>query len=225
VLGNKDMKTLTALTGALFILGASPAAAASYSESFGSSFAGFNSSLGTLTRVKFDLSGTTTFAVTLGADSSGDPPSGPVTYMVQNGAFLYAYLDGGGLFDVQPYLRQTGSGTADAVFGEFEITTSGLHGITQITDPALLAAFLDSHFTAHFFADPPFDGFLTVNGLPYGLDADFVDTDVNIGGTVTYYYRALGGVPEPASWVMMVTGFGAAGAMVRRTRRRTIAFG
>ncbi len=45
----------------------------------------------------------------------------------------------------------------------------------------------------------------------------------SIQGKVNLYERAIGGVPEPSTWAMMIIGFGAAGAMVRNNRRRGLA--
>lgn len=43
----------------------------------------------------------------------------------------------------------------------------------------------------------------------------------SIQGKVNLYARAVGGgVPEPATWAMMIIGFGASGVMVRNNRRR-----
>lgn len=42
----------------------------------------------------------------------------------------------------------------------------------------------------------------------------------SIQGKVNLYERAIGGVPEPSTWAMMIIGFGAAGTMVRNNRRR-----
>ena len=69
----------------------------------------------------------------------------------------------------------------------------------------------------------------------YGTDGTTFDKIVfrespEVGGyesdnhTVGYYKDITGtvpGVPEPATWAMMIIGFGAAGAMVRNQRRRT----
>jgi hypothetical protein len=41
------------------------------------------------------------------------------------------------------------------------------------------------------------------------------DLQVSIGG----HPLAAGGVPEPASWALMIAGFGGAGAMLRRSRK------
>ena len=38
-------------------------------------------------------------------------------------------------------------------------------------------------------------------------------------GTITFMPSVTGAVPEPASWALMIVGFGAAGAVLRRTSR------
>lgn len=44
--------------------------------------------------------------------------------------------------------------------------------------------------------------------------------DVTANGT-TYNFETAGGVPEPATWALMILGFGSAGAMLRRRRTAT----
>ena len=60
-------------------------------------------------------------------------------------------------------------------------------------------------------AGSPTAGFLTKEGV--------VNT-AYIQGNVNLFSRAVGGVPEPSTWAMMILGFGATGAMVRSHRRR-----
>jgi hypothetical protein len=61
----------------------------------------------------------------------------------------------------------------------------------------------------------PTTGFLTKEGK--------VNT-AYIQGNVNLFSRAVGGgVPEPATWAMMIVGFGATGVMVRNNRRRLLA--
>lgn len=56
--------------------------------------------------------------------------------------------------------------------------------------------------------------YLTNNNLePQGND--FALDDLSLSGTTA---RSVGGVPEPASWGLMIMGFGAAGAVMRRRR-------
>jgi hypothetical protein len=54
-------------------------------------------------------------------------------------------------------------------------------------------------------------------------DTQLVDEDVSADLTITSITR--GGVPEPASWTLMIAGFGAIGAMARRRRDAAKAFG
>jgi hypothetical protein len=75
------------------------------------------------------------------------------------------------------------------------------------------ATFAVSDFSANSFKFAPTafalpDG-VTVNGGDYLVNNHFVDPLAPVGG-----------VPEPAAWALMILGFGAAGAMIRR--RRTV---
>ena len=43
-----------------------------------------------------------------------------------------------------------------------------------------------------------------------------------LGGSVSLQTAPVSAVPEPASWAMMIIGFGAVGSVVRTSRRRTV---
>ncbi len=66
-------------------------------------------------------------------------------------------------------------------------------------------------FATSFIASGPSTRIAFFNGTPLTDDANGVD-DVSLTG----------GIPEPASWVLLVTGFGAVGLIGRR-RQRTVA--
>lgn len=55
--------------------------------------------------------------------------------------------------------------------------------------------------------------------LPYPGHAGYQSTGDEAWG-VEQISVTTGGVPEPASWALMITGFGAAGSMLRRSRRQ-----
>ena len=214
---------------ALGLCAASPALAASYSVGFGAagsgktsptSFAGFNSSLGTLTQVDITLSGTTTYDITL---PGSPPPSGVVSYTLSDGLFLYAASALGNLTP-QPYLQQNGSGTGTIVFGNFQATTSGLNGLTTYTDATSLAKFLDTSFSGYISVDDPFSSTIQVNGSPTSLFGSAITiASKSVTGTVNYTYTTgRSAVPEPATWAMMLVGFGGIGYAVRRRSRATI---
>ena len=89
-----------------------------------------------------------------------------------------------------------------ALFGQ----NPGVHGVTNVdfTSPTLGAG---GHTLNVFFADRQNTGaFLSLNLL---------STDVVI--------TPPGGVPEPATWAMMLLGFGGLGAMLRRGRAAKVA--
>jgi len=83
---------------------------------------------------------------------------------------------------------------------------------------------------------------LTVSSFDFGGGSLFLDTDANTGLTNSRYYAAsningynwdqglvtgfndVAAVPEPASWAMMIAGFGLTGAAMRRRRTAATAF-
>lgn len=50
-----------------------------------------------------------------------------------------------------------------------------------------------------------------------------IQNSVDWNGTVTVTYGYTAAVPEPATWAMLILGFGATGSVLRRTRRRVVA--
>ena len=67
---------------------------------------------------------------------------------------------------------------------------------------------------------------LTINGpaapstIYFGDGTGFANASANIR-SVVFTFPGAGGVPEPASWALMITGFGLAGGAIRR-RRETV---
>lgn len=71
-------------------------------------------------------------------------------------------------------------------------------------------------------------------GIPAGTFVTFEDLDTNEGtdfnyGDIGFVFTnvtpvATNAVPEPATWAMMIVGFGLTGAALRNRRRRTLSF-
>ena len=125
----------------------------------------------------------------------------------------------------------------------FSSVTTDIFGYTTTTiTGAIVGDVLTLSYNQFFLMGP------TRERTQYGLTATFqagtlqggfptfVDFATVIGGTVSYHYvicgpncdggdfsgslTALQAVPEPATWAMMVLGFGAMGAALRRRRAR-----
>ena len=66
-------------------------------------------------------------------------------------------------------------------------------------------------------------GFMRIqNTATNGFPATILGwTFKNTGGAITVPGAATGGVPEPTTWALMMLGFGAMGAAMRRTRATT----
>ena len=145
----------------------------------------------------------------------------------------------------------TGLFFGEALVGSGTLTTNGvsqvssLNGYTYQTITGITGTFNGSqitglanvtgsnnlfYLTGPFFVDGNGLGFSTAAGSAVNL---FVTTDtryrVNAGGLSTGFVTAsasaaIAAVPEPATWAMMIGGFGVIGAAARRRRRVTAAF-
>ncbi len=96
------------------------------------------------------------------------------------------------------------------------------------------SAFLDGYGDTTYLTTPASEGFVGVFGSSYdqgygNYSAYVFDHACGIyycdggGGDLArnYAFRADGGVPEPATWGLMLMGFGGLGAALRANRRRT----
>lgn len=99
----------------------------------------------------------------------------------------------------------TSSDTNNAlVFSNF--TFNGVKGMIGPTPAGLPSAGITAQFVT---AGGKQELIITGSGGPAA----------SYGGTVNFAPRLAGGVPEPASWALMIVGFGSAGALLRRRRR------
>lgn len=107
-------------------------------------------------------------------------------------------------------------------------TTSGLQFVDFALAPTVLTAgtyyFLDFSFSGNsnenFFYDQtgaqPYSqaGFAGIDGTQAGNTSNFVLARIRLNGDVA-------AVPEPATWAMMLIGFGGIGLTIRRAKRRS----
>jgi PEP-CTERM motif len=133
----------------------------------------------------------------------------------------------------------TYKGPADALIGVFlsDDTPSGSGGPASLdfTDPAVAgAAGFTPLLNQIFFIGDGLAGdgvsaqtFLAPTGstrLFLAVADSFGSSTGNLGSlAVTYSSTAGGAAPEPASWALMIAGFGLAGAALRRRRAATLA--
>ena len=129
----------------------------------------------------------------------------------------------------------------DNAFVTDRVTSGGgngcpCYGVTDFTTKFSIQAFTDFTFSTGIGSALPFTHavptsvaeFSTVAALG-GLTGRYIQYRVlerngpnfNTGLSDIHFSGAPAGVPEPAAWALMITGFGAAGVMLRR--RRTVA--
>jgi hypothetical protein len=166
---------------------------------------GFDTSKGTLTSVMFEASGTEQVDVT-------PRVFGNLPYTIDGGSSLYFANT---FFD----FKQGGSGTAN--FAAAPITLDGtVFGSKTFTSNFSL--FTSGNLSSYVRSDSPK---VSVNGNLVGANPNPpVVSGTAITIKISYFYDKVGGdVPEPATWAMMVMGFGAVGVAMR-TRKTGAAF-
>ncbi|MBB3346711.1 MULTISPECIES: PEPxxWA-CTERM sorting domain-containing protein [unclassified Sphingomonas] len=201
---------------------------------------GFDSALGTLNKVTLDVSVLKYRVWILTAPSGSLTGSTAAVDWTVNSSWGLGSSNFG-----TPGLSVaiTGAGSSDVTFrsgpssdfGFFQVSASGAGSTTF--DPASFVNDRRVYFNGFdngFYGDPAGTAFtnLPVNVRPIpasgacrlGSDGPlppFNDDDMcgTVRYTLTYDYTPVGAaVPEPATWAMMVLGFGLAGAAIRRRR-------
>jgi hypothetical protein len=132
----------------------------------------------------------------------------------------------------QNYYTQSYSGQVGFYMYSFDVDGFGAYdyrefaGTTQCT---LSACSVSGYGSGVIYLDP---GMFVGSGVAWVDSADFItprwdfDSESNAqwgAGTAVTITYTLGPVPEPASWAMMVGGFGLAGGVMRRGRKRPVA--
>lgn len=192
----------------LAVVVATPATAATLVYDYGSSLTGqsldkFDPMLGTLLSVTGEFTGSEIVAITT------DATRGTVNY---TGRGFYSVYVGPLYFDFQA----TGAGMFAGGNGPVNITLAG--GVTDTrSDAQTLNVFTG---TGTILGSP------TVDPIRLTLSSGVLLTSQSLvqkltSYKITYTYTPINApVPEPTSWAMMITGFGAAGAALRRGKRQ-----
>jgi hypothetical protein len=222
----------TLLLGAMLVAGGAQAATIDFTTSFGPSLtdidtgpltvAGFSSSLGTLTGVHIEYGFSTNFNGTVKNTSGHAVSNFRITASVIPTLTFFGPASIAGDIDLFTTSGQQSFGSvadgATVAFGPVYSNDGGA------LDPVTLSQFINSNFTYGVSTESSF----TVTGS--GNNAENHLTTLGSGFvTVTYTYDAapppVPTVPEPASWAMMLVGFGAMGSVLRRGRRVAVSFG
>lgn len=144
--------------------------------------------------------------------------------------FIFSY-DSRFFFDTEPTLVQTTGTAATTAFG-------GFLGIPLV--PSTFFTSANIRVDANIF--PGFNQFPVATRIPFSLVAGDLGLRVTIGGEDFFGFARIAGprltvafndiagaaiiagtVPEPASWAMMIAGFGAIGGALRRRSRQAAA--
>lgn len=140
------------------------------------------------------------------------PPTGPLAYTGQEAAAL---LFGGSASD---YAISTVSSDPNQINNMAWYSVIGYYG-NQNNGGSLLSQNYNSKYLGQYYGP--------TSGYPYNdpnAAASAYVWDNAQGSTFTNYAFRLtnvgGAVPEPATWAMMLIGFGAAGFAVRRSRKQ-----
>ena len=153
-------------------------------------------------------------------------------------------LSGGSVTFDDALIPGGGTGTVNVALGTTNNDAFSFFAGTQLT--ANRGDLISGGVAAIQFKNGVFNGFafqsdfatggqvyrLAINGGIWNINAiatgqTVASGYVNIGGNgltnIRPYAPPVGGVPEPAAWAMMISGFGLAGAAMR-TRRRSVRF-
>lgn len=154
--------------------------------------------------------------------------AGPITTLKQS--FTLTFDPSGDLFtsSVADYSTDTASPAFNVPIGSYNYVYHSLHGMGLVvggTSSTIIATALGTDdFAVRFYVD--LDGDITVYAtgfkpsIEYTLASDpstgYITDDIRItvstpGGS--------GAVPEPATWITLITGFGLIGGAMRRGRR------
>ena len=144
--------------------------------------------------ILFELTGSRNATFTI------DTTTAPTTQTTSAFGTQISYAVVPGTFNGAPGNATLGFATGD-IFADLNITGTTL-GFTQ-------------------FVSPAGDLFSLVNNMPVFNLGTFNLTSIVSGNSTLRISAASGAVPEPATWAMMMLGFGAMGATLRRRKTTT----
>lgn len=172
------------------------------------------------------------FATDTFSDLTPGDLASPLTRTLSNGSSYTASANGpgdDGLFLLADKRLSNNSGSNDILFSSFSKNISALSGFFAVTDSAektvgnstisFVVADKDGN-TSYNLANPTgnFVGFVSTGGLA-SVTAKTVAAEakfVTVGNLSLASAKMTSAVPEPATWAMMLVGFGLMGSVMRR---------
>ncbi len=124
-------------------------------------------------------------------------------------------------FGTGTVLRVAFGNRAGAFTPDSGVTAFGFdYGVTQASAGELVSI-NGQNYTA--IGKPTFNFFGIVDSAGVApISFDFVTSAIFDNVTVASAAPAVGGIPEPATWAMMIIGMGSVGATLRRSRRAKV---
>lgn len=140
-------------------------------------------------------------------------------------AFSYAAVleDSHGTTDSSAFIIELKDLTANTTLFSFNINSATAPGVfTKSSSGWYYTDWVEQSFDVSALSGHTFELSLLANDCPYGGHGGYAYLD-GFGGTVGGGGTGTGAVPEPATWAMMLAGFGAVGGTMRYRRRKTTA--
>lgn len=182
----------------------------------------FNPALGTLQSVKTEITQTVSYRFTEARLNLDPGTTGAIDWTGETRGFQYfSGCSQGGGGEACPSIIVTGMGIYNTGAGPYDFNFSGSQtNVWATADNLIYFTGTGTRPSQPSFSDP-----VTVRSYQFGNQVGFARiSGFGVGSSslrITYTYST-GTVPEPATWLMTIVGFGAAGCAMRARRRNVV---